>query len=152
MIFVREMTAEDLDYVMEIENASFAIPWTRKSMEGELGSAMKLYYVALCDDRVVGYAGMWHVVTEGHITNIAVLPEYRGRGVGKALMEKIMQIAEEKDMLGVTLEVRKSNETALCLYKKYGFVLSGIRKEYYEDNKEDAYIMWRYLIPVECIE
>ena len=149
---VREMTAEDLDAVMYIETISFAIPWTRKPMENELGSSMKLYFVAVLNGRVIGYAGMWHVVTEGHITNIAVDPEYRGMGAGAALMEKIMETAEEKDMLGVTLEVRKSNTAALGLYKKYGFVLSGIRKEYYEDNKEDAYIMWRYLIPVECIE
>lgn len=152
MIEVREMTTADMDSVMYIETASFAIPWTRRSMEGELGNPMKLYYVAVLDGKVIGYAGMWHVVTEGHITNIAVDPEYRGMGAGNALMTKIMETAEEKDMLGVTLEVRKSNETALGLYKKHGFVLSGIRKEYYEDNKEDAYIMWRYLIPVECIE
>ena len=151
-IEVREMTEADLDAVMYIETTSFAIPWTRKSIQGELGSPMKLYYVALLNGKVIGYAGMWHVVTEGHITNIAVDPEYRHMGAGHALVDKLMEIAEEKSMLGVTLEVRKSNENALGLYKKHGFVLSGIRKEYYEDNKEDAYIMWRYLIPVEFIE
>lgn len=151
-IVVREMTAEDMDAVMYIETASFAIPWTRRSMEAELGSNMKIYYVAVLDGKVIGYIGMWHVVTEGHITNIAVDPEYRHIGAGHALMSRIMETAEEKDMLGVTLEVRVSNKDAISLYKKHGFVLSGIRKEYYEDNHEDAYIMWRYLIPVECIE
>ena len=151
-ITVREMSEKDMDAVMYIETASFAVPWSRKSMEGELNNPMKLYYVALIGEKVIGYVGMWHVVTEGHITNIAIDPEYRRMGAGNALIKKIIETAEEKDMLGVTLEVRISNENAIGLYKKHGFVLSGIRKEYYEDNKEDAYIMWRYLIPVECID
>ena len=67
------------------------------------------------------------------------------------IIEKFIETADEKDMLGVTLEVRVSNEKAIGLYKKFGFSLAGIRKEYYEDNKEDAYIMWKYLIPVEDI-
>ncbi len=151
MIEVVKMTSEHLDRVMEIENSSFVIPWSRKSMEGELDSPMKLYYVALVDGVVAGYGGMWHVVTEGHITNIAVEEKYRGMGVGSAIVEKLIEVAEIYDMLGITLEVRVSNAAALHIYKKHGFVLSGVRKEYYEDNKEDAYIMWKYLIPVEDI-
>lgn len=152
MINVVLMEEKHLDKVMEIEIANFAIPWTRKSMEGEIENKMAIYLVATIDGKVVGYGGMWHVVTEGHITNIAVADEYKHKGVGSAIVERLLEIADEKDMLGVTLEVRVSNQSALGLYKKYGFVLSGIRKEYYEDNKEDAYIMWKYLIPVEQIE
>ncbi len=151
-IEIREMRYEDLDEVMYIEHASFDMPWTRKALEEELFSLIKYYYVAVLNGRVVGYAGMWHVVTEGHITNIAVDPKYRNRGVGNALVSRLLQTAEEKDMLGVTLEVRVGNETAKNLYQKNGFVVTGRRKEYYENNKEDAYIMWHYLIPVECIE
>ena len=149
MIEVREMRYEDLDEVMKIENACFAIPWTRESMQGELFSLMKFYYVALFDGKIAGYGGMWHVVTEGHITNIAVSPDYRRMGVGSAIVDALMNTAEEKEMLGVTLEVRVSNEAAIKLYKKHGFVVTGTRKKYYSDNNEDAYLMWNYLIPVE---
>ena len=151
MIEVREMRYEDLDEVMKIENSCFAIPWTRESMQGELFSLMKFYYVALFDGKIAGYGGMWHVVTEGHITNIAVSPDYRRMGVGSAIVDALMQTAEEKEMLGVTLEVRVSNEAAIKLYKKHGFVVTGTRKKYYSDNNEDAYLMWNYLIPVEDI-
>lgn len=149
MVEIIPMTIDHLDSVMEIENSSFAIPWSRKSMEGELDSPMKIYYVALVDGVVAGYAGMWHVITEGHITNIAVAEKYRGMGVGNALVQELIKKGESLDMLGITLEVRVSNQTALHIYKKNGFVLSGVRKEYYEDNKEDAYIMWKYFIPID---
>lgn len=151
MIEVVPMTYEHLDDVMKIEWESFPIPWTRKSMEDELKRTMAYYFVGLVDGKVTGYGGMWHVVTEGHITNIAVAEEYRKMGVGNAIVSKILEVAEEKDMLGVTLEVRVSNTAAISLYKKHGFNMEGIRKEYYEDNREDAYIMWKYLIPVENI-
>lgn len=151
MLEIIPMTQEHLDRVMEIETSSFAIAWSRKSMEGELDNPMKIYYVAVLDDVVVGYAGMWHVITEGHITNIAVDKNYRGQGIGNALVQQLIKTGEELEMLGITLEVRVSNQTALHIYKKNGFVLSGVRKEYYEDNKEDAYIMWKYFIPVEDI-
>lgn len=150
-IEVREMRYEDLDSVMPIENACFAVPWSRQSMQEELFSLMKFYYVAVIDGRVVGYGGMWHVVTEGHITNIAVDPDYRRLGVGNAIVEKLMQTAEEKEMLGVTLEVRVSNTAAIRLYEKHGFVVTGERKKYYSDNNEDAYLMWNYLIPLDEI-
>ena len=151
MIEVREMYYEDLDEVMAIENACFAVPWTRESMHGELFSLMKFYYVAVIDGKIAGYGGMWHVVTEGHITNIAVAPKYRRMGVGSAIVEKLMQTAKEKEMLGVTLEVRVSNTAAINLYEKNGFVTTGVRKKYYSDNNEDAYLMWNYLIPIEDI-
>ncbi len=148
-IETREMRYEDLDSVMAIENACFSLPWTRGAMQEELFSLMKFYYVALINEKVVGYGGMWHVVTEGHITNIAVDPEYRHMGVGSAIVQRLMQTAEEKEMIGVTLEVRVSNTAAKNLYEKQGFVVTGKRKKYYTDNNEDAYLMWNYLIPVE---
>ena len=150
-IEVRDMRYEDLDEVMKIENQCFSVPWTRDSMEGELFSLMKYYYVALVDGKIAGYGGMWHVVTEGHITNIAVSPEHRRQGIGSAIVERLMQTAKEKEMLGVTLEVRVSNEAAKNLYEKQGFVVTGQRKKYYTDNNEDAYLMWNYLIPIEDI-
>jgi ribosomal-protein-alanine N-acetyltransferase len=154
MIEVVAMTSEHLDAIMDIEKECFAIPWTRKSMEGELERVSKglaYYYVGLVDGQVAGYGGMWHVVTEGHITNIAIAERFRRKGVADAIVTRMMKTAEEKDMLGVTLEVRVSNIPAISLYKKHGFGMEGLRKEYYDDNKEDAYIMWHYLIPVESI-
>lgn len=154
MIEVVEMTAEQLDDIMQIEQQCFAIPWTRKSMEGELervSRGMAYYYVGLVDGKVAGYGGMWHVVTEGHVTNIAVDEKYRRMGIADAIVSKMLETADKKEMLGVTLEVRVSNLAAIALYKKHGFNMEGIRKEYYEDNREDAYIMWKYLIPVDNI-
>ena len=150
-IEIREMRYEDIDGVMKIENACFAVPWTRASMQEELFSLMKFYYVALIDGKVAGYGGMWHVVTEGHITNIAVDPDHRRMGIGDAIVDRLMQTAKEKEMLGVTLEVRVSNDAAKNLYEKHGFVVTGERKKYYSDNNEDAYLMWNYLIPIEDI-
>ncbi len=143
---IKYMSAEHIDGIMEIEMDSFAIPWTRRSVEGELNNKLAIYVVALENNKVIGYGGMWHVVTEGHITNVAVHRDYRQQGVGNAIINKLIEIAQEKEMIGLTLEVRKSNAAALGLYKKHGFRLQGIRKEYYEDNKEDAYIMWKMFI------
>ncbi len=154
MIEVVKMTGEHLDAILELEKSCFAIPWSRKSMENELdrmSRGLAYYFVGLVDGKVAGYGGMWHVVTEGHITNIAVDEKYRRMGIADAIVAKMLEIADEKEMLGVTLEVRVSNKAAIALYKKHGFGMEGIRKEYYEDNREDAYIMWKYLIPVECI-
>ena len=145
------MNKSHIDGIMEIEKDSFAIPWSRAAVEKELSNNLAIYAVVKENDKVVGYGGMWHVVNEGHITNIAVHKDYRRKGIGNIIVNKLIEIAEEKEMIGLTLEVRKSNTSALELYKKNGFKLEGIRPEYYEDNKEDAYIMWKYLISEEDI-
>lgn len=141
------MNKSHIDGIIEIENESFAIPWSRASVEKELSNNLAIYVVATESEKVVGYGGMWHIVNEGHITNIAVHKDYRQKGIGNAIINKLSEIALEKEMIGLTLEVRKSNTPALALYRKNGFKLEGIRPEYYEDNKEDAYIMWKYFIP-----
>ena len=141
------MNKNHIDGIIEIENESFAIPWSRKSIEKELSNNIAIYVVAVEKEKVIGYGGMWHIVNEGHITNIAVQKDYRQKGIGNAIINKLFEIAKEKEMIGLTLEVRKSNIPALKLYRKNGFKLEGIRPEYYEDNKEDAYIMWKYFIP-----
>lgn len=148
---VELMNKSHIDGIMEIEKDSFAIPWSRAAVEKELSNNLAIYAVVKENDKVVGYGGMWYVVNEGHITNIAVHKDYRRKGIGNVIVNKLIEIAEEKEMIGLTLEVRKSNLPALELYRKNGFKLEGIRPEYYEDNKEDAYIMWKYLIPEEDI-
>ena len=135
-----------LDDILIIENLSFKIPWSMQSLNDEIIKNDFAYYIcAYYGERVVGYAGMWHVCDEGHITNIAVHPEFRGNGAGSAMMEGLISVARERCIEGLTLEVRKSNVQAIALYKKYGFENGGLRKAYYADNNEDAIIMWKRL-------
>ena len=153
MIEIVPMAEEHINGVVTLEEATFSIPWTRADFEREVReNTMAIYYVALMDGRVVGYAGMWHVVTEGHITNVGVLEEVRCEGIGSMLMEKLIEKALEKEMTGITLEVRMGNRPAQALYHKYGFKAEGIRKNYYPDTKEDAIIMWKYFPDAELPE
>lgn len=143
-IKIREMKEEDLDRIMEIEKSCFTTPWSRDAFLKEITeNLLAKYIVAEVDGDVAGYGGIWLIINEGHITNIAVDEKYRGMGVGKKIVEGIIKLCEDRQMDGVTLEVRKSNIVAQSLYKKYGFKSCGIRPEYYGDNKEDAVIMWK---------
>lgn len=144
-ITIRPMLEADIDAVYAIELESFTIPWTRSAFEKELNAnEHAYYYVAEYGGEIIGYAGMWHVVNEGHITNVAVRENRRGLGAGNALINALISLAKEFGMIGVTLEVRISNYAAQRLYTKNGFVPEGFRKNYYEDTKEDAIIMWKY--------
>lgn len=145
-VTIEKMTEKHLDAVMEIEREAFAVPWSRESFEMEIKRNKCAYYiVALLDDKVVGYGGMWLVIDEGHITNIAVHRDYRGRGIGKKIIEGLINEAKNRNLVAMTLEVRVSNKVAIHLYEKYGFVPFGRRKGYYADNNEDAIIMWKYM-------
>ncbi len=140
---IRFMTVEDLEAVMNIENQSFSIPWSRDAFLNEIEhNHLSTYLVAEDEEQVVGYCGVWLVVDEAHITNVAVLPDYRGRGLGEGLMRKIMGISSEFGARTMTLEVRVSNAAAQHVYRKLGFQDGGIRKRYYSDNQEDALVMW----------
>lgn len=94
------------------------------------------------EDQIVGFAGMWILYDEAHVTTIGVTPELRGQGLGELLLLRLFEIAYERDSEWVTLEVRVSNSSAQALYHKYGFSQQGLRRRYYSDNGEDAYIMW----------
>ncbi len=145
MIKIVPMKEEHIDGVLAVEEATFSIPWTRKDFEREVKeNAMAIYFVAMDGEKIVGYAGMWHVITEGHITNVAVLRDYRRQGIGDRLIENLEKAALEKEMIGITLEVRINNAPAQRLYHKYGFRAEGLRKNYYADTHEDAVIMWKY--------
>lgn len=145
MIQIREMTLNDVDSVYEIEKSQFIVPWTKDAFEKELTSNFcAIYFVALVNEKIVGYGGLWHVINEGHITNIAVLDDYKRKGIGTKLLEKIIEVCVDREMIGITLECSTVNEKALNLYKKYGFEIEGERKAYYEVTKEDCYIMWKY--------
>ncbi len=146
MIQILKMTTEHIKDVHKIEEDCFSIPWSEKSFYDELTkNKMAIYIVAKEDEKIIGYGGMWHVINEGHITNVAVKKEYRGKGIGNQIINALIDIAKEKEMIGITLEVRTSNNVAQNLYKKNGFIIEGIRKEYYDDNKEDAILMWKHL-------
>ncbi|MDQ0157721.1 ribosomal protein S18-alanine N-acetyltransferase [Robertmurraya andreesenii] len=139
----RTMNEKDIDQILEIEHASFTTPWSRESFENELRKNQYAHYTVLEDEEgVFGYCGMWIIIDEAHITNIALLPKYRGKKLGEALLKKVMEIARGKGAKTMTLEVRISNDIAQSLYRKLGFQNGGIRKNYYTDDHEDALVMW----------
>lgn len=135
------MTAADVDAVCAIEEATFARPWSRASIENELTNSCARYVVLRRSGETVGYAGMWLVIDEAHITNVAIRKDLRGQGLGEKLMRALIQLAADSGMIWMTLEVRRSNAAAQGLYRKLGFVDVGWRKRYYEDNGEDALLM-----------
>lgn len=139
---IRFMRLKDVDQVAEIEQATFARPWSRESFRSEVTrNAVARYLVAEEDGRILGYAGAWIILDESHITNIAVREEARGRGIGKKLTAELLQVLSNLGASYATLEVRVSNLRAQNLYKSLGFVSVGKRKRYYEDNNEDAFLM-----------
>jgi ribosomal-protein-alanine N-acetyltransferase len=139
----RSMRLDDIDEVCQIEKQSFQKPWSREAFQNELTqNHFAQYAVVVLDGKVVGYCGMWLIVDEAHITNIALLPDFRGKGIGENLLKEMMRIAQWFGTKKMTLEVRVSNEAAQRLYEKLGFEKSGIRPKYYMDNMEDAIIMW----------
>ena len=142
-ISIRKMELADLDRVMDIEQKSYTLPWSYTSYVYELvENSRALYIVAQLGMELVGYCGMWIIFDEGHITTVAVDPDYRRKGVGRQLIEALIQMGTAQGVKRFTLEVRVSNLNAQSLYKAMGFQSVGIRKGYYSDNGEDAYIMW----------
>jgi [ribosomal protein S18]-alanine N-acetyltransferase len=133
-----------VNQVLYISTLSFLTPWTRESIEKELENQFARYVVAVKDGLVIGYGGIWLILDEGHITNIAIHPEYRGIGAGDMIVEALIELCKLEGIASITLEVRKSNTVAQRLYKKHGFIEEGVRKNYYADTKEDAVIMWKH--------
>ncbi|ADY56963.1 (SSU ribosomal protein S18P)-alanine acetyltransferase [Syntrophobotulus glycolicus DSM 8271] len=144
---IRPLTLEDISKVVEIEEASFPTPWKAESFRSELvDNYLARYFGLELDGLMIGYMGLWNVMGEGHITNIAVSPAYRGQGWGEYLLKTVMETLKRTEhMSRVTLEVRVSNYTAQKLYTKLGFRPAGFRRKYYTDNREDALIMWASL-------
>lgn len=141
---VRPMFVSDVDQVLMVETRSFATPWSRSAFYGELlENPRARYLVALDGRRVIGYIGLWLILDEAHVTNVAVHPDYRGRGIGRTLMTQAQRVATANGARRMTLEVRKSNNVAKNLYESLGYYSVGIRPGYYRDNNEDAIIMWK---------
>jgi [ribosomal protein S18]-alanine N-acetyltransferase len=139
----RYMKEEDIDQILEVEHASFATPWSREAFYNEIyNNKFAVYIVLEEDEKVIGYVGAWVVIDEAHVTNLAILPSYRGKKLGEALLRKMMTVAKDMGARSMTLEVRVTNNVAQSLYRKLGFQNGGIRKNYYTDNQEDALVMW----------
>ncbi len=143
-LWVRPMKSEDIDEVLKIERLCFSTPWSYQAFKSEIeGNHCARYVVAEREGHVIGYGGMWIILDEAHITNVAVHPHYRGKGIGEALMKALINTAAQLKITSMTLEVRVSNKIAQNLYEKLGFMGVGVRKGYYTDNGEDALIMWK---------
>lgn len=133
-----------LPAILEIERQVNGSPWSEKSFRNEIDHRHGIFRVALENGEVVGYGGLWLVIDEAHVTNVAIAPTHQRRGIGRRLMIQLLEGAKTAGMTCATLEVRAGNAPALSLYEKLGFERSAVRRGYYPDNKEDAVVMWRH--------
>lgn len=141
---ISKLTHDDLEGIYEVEKDSFPIPWPISSFEEELKNILATYLVAKINNKVIGYIGMWFVMDECHITNIAVLGEYRKQGIASKLINEMLKLCKEHQTTYIMLEVRATNTPAQKLYSKFGFTEEVIRKGYYknpDNTREDAIVM-----------
>ena len=142
MIRYRALVPEDAEAVARIEAESFPTPWSREDFWREASNDFACYIVVLDEADIIGFGGCWISFEEAQVTNIALTAVQRGRGLGKALMTRLMCAAAVRGAARMTLEVRPSNASARRLYEELGFAPIGVRKKYYQDNDEDAILMW----------
>jgi len=143
-LLIRPANDGDVKPVTELDDVCFIQPWSERSFFEEITrNDAARYVVAESNGKIVGYAGVWLVAGEGHITNVAVHPDFRRMGIARALLSSLLESSEREGVSAYTLEVRASNEEAVSLYKSLDFKEHGVRKKYYDDNSEDALIMWR---------
>jgi len=141
-VVIAPMALEDVDAAHEIERLSFATPWPAYAFEQELrGNRLARYLAARAGDELVGFAGMWMMVDDAHVTTISVHPHWRRRGVGRQLLLDLSELAIAIGARRMTLEVRASNAAAHALYREFGFEVVGRRPGYYSDDGEDALVM-----------
>ncbi|KAJ48829.1 ribosomal-protein-alanine N-acetyltransferase [Clostridium tetanomorphum] len=146
-INIVKASIEHIDDIFKISSLSFPVSWSKDSIEKEIKfNSNANYLVAIKNNVIIGFGGLWIILDEAHITNIAVHPEYRGIGIGSMLLYALIALCKNKSVEHMTLEVRKSNIAAQNLYKKFNFIEEGMRKKYYSDNGEDALIMWNHNI------
>lgn len=144
-VLIRQAKPGDAEDIYEIEQICFPDPWSLTSIKYELEENERAFYVvAVHSGKVVGYAGLWWILDEGHITNVAVRPGYRNRKIAEGIIRVLLEHTGKEGILHHTLEVRRSNEPAINLYEKFGFEVCGVRKGYYRFEGEDALIMWRH--------
>jgi ribosomal-protein-alanine N-acetyltransferase len=141
-VSIEPMRRSDVPTVSAIERRCYATPWHENAYYTELSNRCACYLVARLDGQIVGYAGMWVIMDEAHITTLAVDPPHRGKKIGERLLLNLLEEAIIAGASRATLEVREHNVVAQQLYRKYGFREAAIRKNYYTDNQENAIVMW----------
>lgn len=139
-ITIEKMTKKHLEQIKDILQEKFDEFWNASVLDKELENPLSEYIVALCNEEVVGYAGLWQPIDEGHVTNIVTKKDKRGSGIGAKMLDEIIRIAKIKQLQCVTLEVNVHNDIAIRLYEKYNFKEVGRRSKYY-NNIDDAIIM-----------
>lgn len=140
---IRRMEVSDIPSVADMEKMYFSVPWSEAGLLESLNMENYLFLVVEEAGEIAGYAGLSVILDEGDITNIVINERYRGRGLGRELLERLLEAGAGRGANAFTLEVRVSNEAAIQLYKSMGFEEEGIRKGFYEKPKEDALIMWK---------
>jgi ribosomal-protein-alanine N-acetyltransferase len=142
---VHRLSLQDLDAIERIENLVYPTPWSRSMFAGELAKPSSLSLGGYDPDsgRLVAYLVVSRYVDAWHIMNLAVHPDWRRQGVASRLLDELFELTAGDSRRGYTLEVRVSNTTAIALYEQFGFEMSGLRRGYYTDNREDALIMWK---------
>ena len=141
---IENLNLTHIEEICDIEKRCFSDAWSRQSFIDEIDNENSVFIVVKKEDKIVAYSGFWYIVDDAQIMNVAVDIAYKGMKISHILMKEMIQRAMDKNMATMSLEVRVSNEIAINLYKVYGFEIVGVRKQYYQDNKEDAYIMFMY--------
>ena len=143
-LIIRQAEERDIMAIEGLEQVCFSDPWSYESLEHDiLNNKLSFYIVAEVEGVVCGYVGIWNILDEGHISNVAVSPDYRRKHIASNMLDVLIASCQEAGVERFTLEVRAGNEPAKALYAGKGFKEIGVRKGYYQDNGEDAIIMWR---------
>lgn len=140
-IIIRRWENTDLEAILALEEAAFSQPWQRNAFAEELKNPLAVYLVLEQNGKIVAYGGFWLVLDEAQVTNVAVHPDCQGRGLGHKLLSALLDKAVELGAVSFTLEVRRSNKTAIRLYEQAGLHVQGVRPGYYADTGEDALLM-----------
>lgn len=142
---IQDVREEQLDQIEQLEQLCFSVPWPRDALRRQLPDDNHVFLAATDGGRVLGYVGMMFVLDEGYISNVAVAPAFRRRGIADALITELLRRADALSLSFVTLEVREHNIPAISLYENCGFVRVGLRKNYYQKPCENAVLMTKYL-------
>lgn len=143
MIVIRDMELRDVEPVSKLEEEAFSMPWSPKDFIQMIHNDNAIYVVADEDGMIVGACGVRNIAGDGEITNVVVKAEQRRKGIAHLMLTELLYRGDKMGIQAFTLEVRKSNVSAITLYENFGFLNEGIRKEFYDFPKEDAYIMWK---------
>ena len=142
-ISILKLNISHLEDIHALEVASFSLPWSKQAYRAELAeNPLAHYYGCFSGAKLIAFVGLWQIVDEGHICNVAVHPDWRGHGVGELLLRHLVAMCHSWGNRSITLEVRESNVPALALYQKLGFYQVGHRPHYYADNGEAALLLW----------